>query len=88
MRGDLKMKTFKTEKEFKKFCKEVANKTWGKYTTIIFKDGTISTVTGSWTAQKPVWASFTGEASLKQIENTLKASYETDEGIRIKMFEE
>lgn len=68
--------------EIMEISKQVAEKSsrTGKYDTIVFRDGTISTVSGSWEARKPVWCVFSGELDTYEVAAQLILAYEDEEG--------
>lgn len=72
---------FKSKKEFLGFCKTVAERTSDKWETIVFLDGSITTLTGSWTANKPVWCSFSRHCSAREVFLALSQSFENEYGV-------
>ncbi len=72
---------FSTKKEFTEFCKEISGQTSKKYTLVVFRDRSVARVTGPWEARKPVWCSFEGEFSPKEVFNALYEAYEDEDGV-------
>jgi hypothetical protein len=68
--------------EIMEISKQVAKKSsrTGKYDTIVFRDGTISTVTSGWEAIKPVWCIFSGELDTYEVAAHLILAYEDEDG--------
>jgi len=66
--------------EIMEISKQVAEKSSGKYDTIVFKDGTIVTTSDSWEARKPVWCVFSGALDPYEVAAALVLAYEDEEG--------
>lgn len=62
-------------------AKEVENKSSKRITTIVFMDGSITQVLGSWTANKSVWSLFEGKVNQYETIVQLVNAYETKDGI-------
>lgn len=62
-------------------AQEVAEKTGKKAETIVFTDGSMVKVTGSWTANKPVWAIFQGVYKPEEVAASLMQAHEDADGV-------
>lgn len=62
--------------DWEEVAQEVAEKAGAGHSTLVFADGTVSVVTGSWEAQKPVLknfedASFSVEEAYQELQEAL-----------------
>jgi len=66
------MSLTKLKEKIKKFSQEVAENTYNDSRTVItFTDFTLSVVTGSWEANKPVWVAFSGLCTEEEVYQAL-----------------
>lgn len=70
-----------TRKEVVSLAHEVAGMSHDRVETIVFADGSISQITGSWEAQKPVWACFQGGLTPNEAFRALMEACTDEDGI-------
>ena len=74
------MKKF-TKKEVISLAYEVSEKSRNGIHTIVFNDGTITQITGSYQANKPIWVEFEGNFTPQEALDALWEACENEDGI-------
>jgi len=69
-----------TKNQVIEIAREVAEKAHDKVHTIVFNDGTISQVNGSFQANKPVWVDFEGQFTAQEALEALWEACEDENG--------